>query len=200
MYQRIGIFSLCMGDGNAFPWPEVLYAIEHVLAPAPEGYEPDALLIETGELSVGGKLGVKDECRPHASLNLFPEGEKREDLIVDLIPLNVGGGVENQLGGGILGKQGKSSFHPFVSGPSPMLLKHGFLAKVWHGMEVQIDDVVPIPSEPGYVFDKGALELKEVNRIQAVGIGGHGRTLGQRGKPCEETEAWVECMIPPTWA
>ena len=176
--HRIGVFPFTMGDVDAFPGVELPDTIQHVLAPASEGDEPDALLVELGEFGIGGELGVKDKGGLDSPLDLLPEGEKAQDLIIGFLPLNVGRCVKNQLGGGFLGKKGQSPFHPFVPGSGPVLLKHGFISKMGDRVEVQIDDPGIIEPELGRLFDKALLQSEEVDRIQAIGITGHGGALG----------------------
>ena len=83
----------------------------------------DSLLIERRELGVGGELGVKHKGGLDPPLDLFPEGEKTQHLIIGLLALDVGGCIKDELGGGILGKKGQRPFHSFVSGSCPVLIQ-----------------------------------------------------------------------------
>ena len=98
-------------------------ALDHGFTPASKGNELDPLLIELRKIDITGELGVKDKGGCESPLLLFPEGEKAQDLLVGFIALNVGRGVKDQLGGGILGKQGERPFHGFVPGTAQWFSK-----------------------------------------------------------------------------
>lgn len=61
---------------------------------------------EVEELLAGDELGVEDQGRLNTSLDLLPEGEEAERLIIRLLPLDVRLGVANEPGCGILAEQG----------------------------------------------------------------------------------------------
>jgi len=195
MDQRVGIFAFAMGDVDPFPGTDPIEPIQHALASASQGDESDPLLIELREFGIGGELGIKDKGGFDASLDLFPEGQKAQYLIIGFTALDVGRCVEDQFGCRILGKKGKSSFHPFVPGSSPMRLKYGFFPKVGDGMKVQIDDAGVVKPESGRLLDKALLQAHKINCIQCIGIGRHGRAFGQHVEPGKKTQGRIKAMI-----
>ena len=62
-------------------------------------------------------------------------------------------------------------------------------------MKVQIDDVALIELEFGGLLDKALLQAQEVNRIEAIGVGGDGRALGQHIELGKEPRPWIEGML-----
>ncbi len=70
----------------------------HVLAPTSEGDKTYPLLIERREPGIGGELGVKHKGGRDPSLDLFPEGEKAQHLIIGLLALDVCGRINVQMG------------------------------------------------------------------------------------------------------
>ena len=195
MDQRVWVLPFGVGDMDAFPGLKGLDSIEHVFASAPQGDKSYPLLIERRELGVGGELGVEDKGGLDPPLDLFPKGEEIQHLIVGFLALDVGGCIEDELGGGILGKKGQSPFHSFVSGSCPVLIKHGFFPKVRDGVKIQIDDVALIELELGGLLDKALLQAQEMDPIEAVGVGGDGRALGQHIETGKEPRARIEGML-----
>ena len=62
-------------------------------------------------------------------------------------------------------------------------------------MKVQIDQIGVIEPEPDGLLDETLLQAHQVNRVQAVGIGGHGRALGQHVETGEKAQARIEGML-----
>ena len=128
--QWVGILPLGVRDMDALPGFKRLTPMQHVLPPTSEGDKAYPLLVECRELGVGSELGVKHKGGLDPSLNLFPEGEKAQHLIVGLLALDVGGCIKDQLGTCILGKKRQSPFHSFVPGTGPVLIQYGFFPEV----------------------------------------------------------------------
>ena len=195
MDDRVGVLTLTVRDVDALPGRKRPDALDHGFAPTPKGNELNPLAIEFRELGIAGELGVKDKGGGESALLLFPEIEKAQDLLVGFIALNVGCGVKDELGGGILGKQGERPLHGFVPGTGPVVLQNGLLPEVGNGVKVQIDQIGVIEPEPGGLLDEALLQAQQVNRIQAVGIGGHSRALGQHVETGEKAQARIEGML-----
>ncbi len=138
--HRLRIFTLVVGDSNPFPGLKILRLLDKFMAPPPEGDEPDFLVVEFGEIFVGGQFGIKDECRFHRLFDALPEGEEGENLIIGLTALNVCGGKKNKPALGILCQESKGSFHPFPPGAGPVFLENRFVTEVRDGVEIKVDD------------------------------------------------------------
>ena len=127
MDVRIGIFTFVMRNVDILPGGEFLQIFDQFLPPPPEGNKPDSLTVQQGKMFVGGELGIKDKGGGNALVYLLPEGQDIEDLFIGLFPHKVGGSIEDQFGGRILGKKGQRPLHPFSPGPGPMFLKDRFV-------------------------------------------------------------------------
>ena len=128
-------------------------------------------------------------------MDLFPEGQKIQDLAVGLLPLDIGGGIDYELGVGVLGKEGKRPFHHLVAGTGPMFLQHRLIAEMGHGMEIEIDDLFAIEPQGRGLFDKGLLQALGVTGIQGVAVGGQSGAFGQDVKAGEQSQAGIEGMV-----
>ena len=179
MYDRMGVFALGMGDMDACPGRKRLDAIHHAFTPPAQRDEADPLLVELGEVGITGELGVKNESGFQSALEFFPKGQKAQDLLVGFIALNIGSRVDDELGGGILGKKRQCPLHGLVAGAGPVVLQNRLFSEVRDGVKVQIDQIRVIEPKPGRLVDKALLQTQQVNCVQAVGIGGHRRALGQ---------------------
>jgi hypothetical protein len=191
----IGVFPFFVGDVDPLPGFEFLQIPDQVLAPPPERDKPDTLTVQQGQMFIGGKLGIEDKGGGDAFVNLLPERQNIENLFIGLLLHEVGGRIKHKLGGGILGKEGQCPFHSLSPGPGPMLLKDGFIPVVGDGVEVQIDDAPVVQPQFQCPFDKGLLKLQDVNLVEGIGIGGHGRALGEDIQPGEQAQAGIEGMV-----
>src|SRR3990167_6215188 len=195
MDVRIGVLPFVVRDVDLLPGAEFVQVPDQFLAPPPEGDEPGPLTVQQRQMFIGGELGIKDKGGGDTPLNLLPEGQDIEDLLIGFFLHDVGGRVEDQLGGGILGKEGQGPFHPLSPGPGPMLLENGFIPVMGNGVEVQIDNASVIQSKMDGFLYKGMLELQDMNLVQGVGIGGHGRAFGQDIETGEQSHAGIEGMV-----
>ena len=195
MDVRIGVFPFVVGDVDLLPWLEFIQVPYQFLPPPPEGDEPGSLTVQEGQVLVGGELGIKDKGGGDAFVNLLPEGQNIENLLIGLLLHEIGGRIENQFGGSVLGKEGQGPFHPFPSGPGPMLLKDGFLPVMGDSVKVQIDDAPVIQPQTDRFLYKSLLELQDVNLVEGIGIDGHGRALGQDIQPGKQAQAGIEGMV-----
>jgi len=132
MYQRILIFPLAMRDVYAFPLLDVLHILHQPAATAPQGNELDAIFIELGEIGIGGKARIEDQCGFHSSPHLGPIVHERQDLIIGLCALDICLGVEQQLGLRILSKQRQGPLHHLAAGTGPVAVEHGLVTEVWN--------------------------------------------------------------------
>ena len=196
MNMQVGVLPFLVGDVYLFPRGEPLQSVDQFLAPAPEGDELDLLTVQLGKVLVGGELGVKDKRRRDAPFNLIPEGQEAQNLLRGFFRLDIRGGVKDQLRGSVLGEEGQGAFHPFPSGPRPMVLENGFISPMGDGVEVQIDDAPVIQPETDGLLYKTPLEAKDVDLVQRVGIRGHGRTLGQHVESSKQTHSQIKGVIP----
>ena len=191
----IGVFPFFVGDVNPLPGLEFLQIPDQVLAPPPERDKPDPLTVQEGQVLVGGELGIEDKGGSDAFVNLLPEGQNIENLFIGFLLHEVGGRIKHKFGGGILGKEGQGPFHSLSPGPGPMLLKDGFIPVMRDGMEVQINDAPVVQPQTDRFLHKCLLKLQDVNLIEGIGIGGHGRALGQDIEPSEQSQAGIEGMV-----
>ena len=58
VHHRLRILTFIVGDGNPFPGRKFLRLRDKLMAPPPEGDEPDLLEVEFGEILVGGQFGI----------------------------------------------------------------------------------------------------------------------------------------------
>ena len=195
MDVRIGVFPFVVGDVDLLPWLEFIQVPYQFLPPPPEGDEPGSLTVQEGQVLVGGELGIKDKGGGDAFVNLLPEGQNIENLFIGLLLHEVGSRIENQFGGSVLGKECQGPFHPFPSGPGPMLLKDGFLPVMGDRVKVQIDDAPVIQTQTDRFLYKSLLELQDVNLVEGIGIDGHGRTLGKDIQTGKQSQAGIEGMV-----
>ena len=195
MDVRIGVFPFVVGDVDFLPRLEFIQVPYQFLPPPPEGDELGSLTVQEGQVLVGGELGIEDKGGGDAFVNPLPEGQNIENLFIGLLLHEVGGRIEDQFGGSVLGKEGQGPFHPLSPGPGPMLLKDGFLPVMGDGVEVQIDDAPVVQPQFQCLFDKGLLKLHDVNLVQGIGIDGHGRTLRQDIQTGKQAQTGIEGMV-----
>ena len=195
MYGRVGVFSLAVGDVDALPGRERFEGLDHGFSPAPQRDEVNPSAVQLREIGITGELGVKDKGGLKPPVLLFPEGEKSEDLVAGLIALDVGCGVEDELGGRVLGKQGQRPLHSLVAGAGPVILQYRLLPVVGDGVEVQVDQIGLVEPQPDGLLDEALLQPHQMQRIQAVGVGGHRGALGQHIEAGEKPQARIEGML-----
>ncbi len=192
----IGVFPFVVGNVDLFPGAEFLKIFNQFLPSSSKGDKLDAHAIQHRKMFVGGNLGIEHKGGGNALANPLPEGQDADDLFIGLFLHEVGGCIENKFGGGVLGKKGQGPLHPLASGAGPMLLKNRFIPVVGNGVEVQIDDASVIQSQTGGFFHKSLLKFQDVNLIEGIGIGGHGRALGQEVEAGEQPQPGIESVIP----
>ncbi len=153
------------------------------------------LAIQLGELGVAGELGIKHQGGLDAPMDLLPEGKETEHLIIGLGPPNVGGAVEHQFGLRILGKEREGSFHHLSPCPGPVSFQLGFISIMRYGVKVQIYDLSVIQLQFLTLPHERCLKPTKMHRVKGVGIGGHGRALGNDIEPGKQTDRGVEGII-----
>ena len=191
----IGIFPFIMGNVDLLPGTEFFQVPDQFLAPPTKGDELNAFSIQKGEMLVRGKFGIEDEGGFNTFANLIPKGQDIDHLLIGLVLHDVGSRIKNKLGSGILGEEGQGTLHPFSPGTGPMLLQDRFISIMGNGVKVQIDDAPIVEPQFRGLFDKGLLELQDMNFIQGIGIGGHRRALGQDIEPGEQPQAGIEGVV-----
>jgi hypothetical protein len=106
-----------------------------------QGDEADAAGVQFGELGLGGDFGVEDEQPGVASGDGAPvvgEGE----YLVGLGGLGqVGVGVEQGVGVGVLGEESQHAAGALGTPWHVVLFQRGVVAPVHHGVEVEVDFV-----------------------------------------------------------
>ena len=195
MDQRIGILPFGMGNMNALPGLKCIDFIRHVLAPASEGNKTYPLLIERRQLLVSSKFGVKYQGWIDTPLDLFPEGKKAHHLVIGFLAFDVCRCIEDQLGSRVLGKKSQRPFHCFVPGARPVILQDRFLPKVGDGVKIQIDDAAIVEPKLYSLLDKALLQAQQMNPIEAIGISGYGRALGQHIELSKKPRPRIEGML-----
>lgn len=144
---------------------------------------------------ISGELRVEDKGGGDTLLNLLPEVQDIHNLLIGLFLHDVSSRIEDQFGGGILGKEGQGPFHPLSPGFCPVFLENGFLPVMGNGVKVQIDDAAVIQTEMNGFLHKGLLEFQDMNLVQGIGIGGHGRAFGQDVETGKQAQAGIEGMV-----
>ena len=107
-------------------------------APA-QGEEGDAGGIEPVEPGVGGELGVEDEVLRRLAVLALPEIDEAEDLVGLLALANIGVGVAEHLGIGILGQKDQDAGLATTSLGQIVGFDEWMFAEVGHGVEVEIE-------------------------------------------------------------
>lgn len=115
-YQWIGIFFFGVRNMNVFLGFKCFDCIQYVFVLMFEGDKVYFLLIECGELGIGGKFGVKYKGRFNFLLDFLLKGKEGDYLVIGFIVFDVCGCIKNQFGCGILGKKGQCFFYFFVVG------------------------------------------------------------------------------------
>jgi hypothetical protein len=126
------------------PYKDGITPFYEPMTAAAQGDELHSLVVEFGEMPIGGELRVEDQGGVQSSTHLLPEGQESKDLFIGLISMNVGCRIQDELAGGILGEQGKSTLHSLASGSCPVLLQHRLVSKVGNRVEIEIDDTASI--------------------------------------------------------
>jgi len=187
---------LVVRDVDPRPPVELLDALEQAGAAAPEGDEPDARSIQLGELRVGGEPGVEHQGRGHAPTDASPEREELGHLVLGLGSLDVSGGVEEELGVGVLREERQDALHDLAAGAGPVPLEDGVVPGVRDRVEVEVDHAALVEPELRGPFHEGGLQPLDVDRIQAVGVGRARGALRQDVQPGEQAEARIEGVVP----
>ncbi len=196
MDKGIGVLPLVVGDVDLLPGTEILEIFNQFLSPSPQGDELDAHAIQYRKMFVGGKLGIENKGGGDALANALPEGQDVDDLFIGLFLQEIGRCIEHKFGGGILGKKGQGPLHPLALGAGPMFLEDRFIPVMGDGVEIQIDDASVIQAQTDGLPHKGLLEFQDVNLIEGIGVGGHGRALGQEIEAGEQPQPGIESVIP----
>ena len=122
--HRLRILTLIVGDGNPSPGFKVFRLGDELMAPSPEGDEPDLLAVEFGEMLVGGQFGIEDAGRFHRLFDALPEGQEGENLLIGLAALDIRGGKKKKPTVGILCQERQCAFHPSPPGAGPVFLEN----------------------------------------------------------------------------
>ena len=191
----IGVFPFVVGNVDLLPRGKFLKIFNQFLSSSSQGDELDSHAIQYRQMFVGGKLGIENKGGGDALANALPEGQDVDDLFIGLFLHEIGCCIENKFGGGILGKKGQGPFHPPASGAGPMFLEDRFIPVMGNGVEVQIDNAAVIQTQTGGLLHEGLLEFQDVNLIEGIGIGGHGRALGQKVDVGKQPQTGIEGMI-----
>ena len=107
-------------------------------APA-QGEEGDAFGIEPVEPRIGGELGVEDEVLRRLAVLALPEIDEAEDLVGLLALANIGVGVAEHLGIGILGQKDQDAGLATTSLGQIVGFDEWMLAEVGHGVKIEIE-------------------------------------------------------------
>ena len=103
------------GDGAPGRWRQVLDLGEEAGRAPAQGDEGDAGGIEPVEPLVGGELGIEDEVLRQLAVPAPPEFDEAEDFLGLLALADIGIGVAEHLGIGILGQEGEDAGLPATS-------------------------------------------------------------------------------------
>jgi len=124
-FVDLGVGELPLGvrHMNACPRRQVGYVVEQSFSSAPQGDESHTLAVEFGELGIAGEARVEYEGGRDPAADPPPEGEELEHLVIGLIAMDVGVGVEHELGLCILGEERQHRLHGLAPGPGPMGLE-----------------------------------------------------------------------------
>ena len=134
--------------------------------------EPDLPVIELGEDGLVGELGVEDQQRRVAPGHLAPVVGERDDLPVLGLGLGqVGVGIQQGVGGGVLGEEGEHRAGALGPAGHVVLFRHRVLAPVHDGVEVQVERLAL--GEPGR--DGGLVQRGQEGGLPGVLAAGRSR-------------------------
>ena len=156
-----------------------------------QGEEPDAAIIQFGQLLLGGDLGVEDQQPRVAARNLLPVVGEGEHL-VGLAGLGqVGVGVEQGVAVGVLGEERQDAAGALGTARHVVLFQRRVLTPVHHRVKVQVD-LLPggQPGGQGRFVQRGQ-EALLLGVLEPVGVGGQRGGLGQRDQPGEQRRPGV---------
>ena len=127
------------GDGAPGRRRQVVDLGEQAWRASAQGDEGDPGGIEPIEAVVGGELGVEDEVSRRPAVLALPEVDEAEDLLGLLALADIGVGVAEHLGVGILGQEGEDAGLAATSLGQIVGFDQRMLAEVGHGVEVEIE-------------------------------------------------------------
>ena len=85
MDHGIWVLPLVVRNSDAFPRREVLKLFYEPTTAAAQGDELHSLVVEFGEMRIGGELRVEDQGGVQSSPYFLPEGQESKDLFIGLI-------------------------------------------------------------------------------------------------------------------
>src|SRR6266704_613273 len=154
----------------------------------PKGEELDAALVEFAEDLVGGDFLVHDEHVRVGAGDVFPVVAERDGFPVLGGFGDVGVGVDEVVGAGVLGEEGEHGAGALGAGGYVVAFQGGVLSPVHDGVEVQVEDGLLGGGQPGR--DHGGVQAGEEGALVvvagAVGVLGQGRLLRQGGQPGQQ--------------
>ena len=114
--------------------------LEQTLAAAADGDEEDAVLIEAGQVGVGGEAAVEGEEADRGAM-AAEEVQELEDGVGGGLAADAGVGAQEQAGIGILGKGGGEADKGFIASAGPVFLEGFVVTPVGQGREVEVGGV-----------------------------------------------------------
>ena len=154
----------------------------------PQGGELDAAGVELAEDGLGGDLLVHDQHLRVGAGDSLPVVAERDGLPVLGGLGDVGVGVDQVAGAGVLGEERQHRAGPLGPGRDVVLFQHRILAPVHDGVEVQVEDRLARGGQPGadHLGVQGGQEPLLVVVGEPVGVIGERGFLRQDGQPGEQ--------------
>ena len=153
-----------------------------------QGEELDAAGVQLAQHGLGGDLGVEDQQVRVVPGGGFPVVAERDHFSVLGGFGEVGVGVDEVVGAGVLGEEGQHRPGALGPGGDVVLFQRGVLAPVHDGVEVQVEDGLAAAGEPG--GDHGGVQRGEERALlvvaQPVGVVGQRGLLRQHRQPGEQ--------------
>jgi hypothetical protein len=156
-----------------------------------QGDESDAAVIELGEDGLGGELGVEDQQRRVMPGHLVPVVGEGEHFPVLAGLGQVGVGVDQGVGAGVLGEEGQRASGALGPPGYVVAFQDRIVAPVHDCVEVQVERfALGEPGRQGGLV-QGGQERGLPGVFEPVGVGGQRGGLRQCGQPGEQGGAGV---------
>jgi hypothetical protein len=147
-----------------------------------------AAFVEFAEHRLGGDFLIHDQHAGVVPADLFPVVAERDHLTRLGGLGEVGVGVDEVVGAGVLGEEGQHGTGALRAGGHVVLLQHRVVAPVHDGVEVQVEDCLGAGGEPAVDHRgvQGGQEDPLVVVAGAVGVVGQRGLLRQGGQAGEQ--------------
>src|SRR5262249_8340248 len=136
----LGVFGAVQGDRLVVGGGQGVDVGDEAGRAHAQGEELDAAAVEFAEDFVGGDLLVHDRHAPVGAAGLFPVVAEGDGLLVLGGFGQVGVGVDEVVGAGVLGEEGEHGAGALGAGGHVALFQDRVVSPVHDGVEVQVED------------------------------------------------------------